>query len=138
MRVRFVGGPWHNKVPLILNPVRVFNVPILLTEETDAGLLVRESSEQYTLEEFTYGFRIVYCQYIHSSLYDASGVPMPCTCHEDLPVMHGLLVDDDYLSRPWTIASINAESFGVKIDPSWLGKFLEPPIDLDFTDQESD
>lgn len=84
MRVRFVGGPWHNRVRETgpeLNPVWHIAVP----PEEDPALLHPASTwtrESYHLHKFRTPHGTRYVQYIHESLIAKNGKPDPCAYKE--------------------------------------------------------
>lgn len=74
MRVRFVGGPWHNRIQ-DTDLVPVWQV----TREGKGGAGNRE---KYHLHKFRTSRGTRYVQYIHESLIANNGKPDPCAYKE--------------------------------------------------------
>jgi len=71
IRVRFVGGCWHNMLPVMTTLP-----PVISTSD---------GVHTYHLAEFySEAFRTPYYQYVHSSLIGPNGVSLK-TCREDFP-----------------------------------------------------
>ena len=94
MRVRFVGGPWHNRVVEtgnsneILSPYFVAAPPPadlnmigldLMVALEPVSMFTRES---YHLKQFRTQYGTKYVQYIHESLIANNGKPDTCTHKE--------------------------------------------------------
>ena len=70
-RIRFVGGPWHNLIPVVEFPV--------------TNLFTADYLERYVLCEFRTRWDTVYYQYVHSSLITGRHIHRRA-CMERLPV----------------------------------------------------
>ncbi len=70
VRIRFVGGPWHNLIPLL--------------ERLEVRFYTADGEHCYHLAEFVSPGETVYYQYIHSSLISEGGVSAR-VCKEYFP-----------------------------------------------------
>ena len=70
-RIRFVGGPWHNIIPVV--------------QHLSPNLFTADCLERYHLCEFETGMETRYYQYVHSSLITGRHVHRQA-CRERLAV----------------------------------------------------
>lgn len=75
--IRFVGGPWHNRIELVeLIPRIIVQGPI----SVPSG---QQRRDYYSLAEYQTGGGSVYWQYVHTSLISPNGkYAATCTCRE--------------------------------------------------------
>lgn len=73
--IRFVGGPWHNRVEDIqLTPAVILRAK----QGVPCGIETHYKDELYQLAQFQTKFKTVYYQYVHTSLIRGSGVAECC------------------------------------------------------------